>query len=151
MTKCNPTTSEQDIQLMCNDNNPDCNHLFQGSGAINTIVRLPDNVCFQFFFFFQFRLLICRPNSLSGFSVWPHAICARGSTPGSSTQLGYSRQWLGDPRPPIDARHRFRGGWPVTVRVFSSQDRLSTDELLATGVKSISLFRARMGKAVLTL
>jgi hypothetical protein len=57
--------------------------------------------------------------------VWPDAICTRGSTPGSSIQLGYSRQWLGRPRPSIDARHRLCGGQPVTVRVISSQDRLS--------------------------
>ena len=31
---------------MCKDNNPDCNHVFQGNGAVNTIVRLPENVCF---------------------------------------------------------------------------------------------------------
>ena len=29
---------------MCKDNNPDCDHLFQGNGAVNTIVRLPDSV-----------------------------------------------------------------------------------------------------------
>ncbi|KAF8502608.1 hypothetical protein F5888DRAFT_1607712 [Russula emetica] len=43
MTKCNPTSSKQDIQLMCKDNNPDCNHLFQDNGAVNTIVRLPES------------------------------------------------------------------------------------------------------------
>ncbi|KAF8502657.1 hypothetical protein F5888DRAFT_1800191 [Russula emetica] len=42
-TKCNPTSSQQNIQLMCENNNPDCNHLFQGNGAVNTIVRLPES------------------------------------------------------------------------------------------------------------
>jgi hypothetical protein len=108
---------------MCQNNNPDCNHLFQGNGAVNTIVRLPESVCC--FCFQPFRSSICQPHSLSGLSVWPDAICARGSTPDSSIQLGYSRQWLGGPRPPIDARHQLCGGWPVTVRVVSSQDRSS--------------------------
>ncbi|KAF8502656.1 hypothetical protein F5888DRAFT_1110589 [Russula emetica] len=43
MTTCNPTSSQQNIQLMCENNNPDCNHLFQGNGAVNTIVRLPES------------------------------------------------------------------------------------------------------------
>ncbi|KAF8496249.1 hypothetical protein F5888DRAFT_1946660 [Russula emetica] len=43
MTECDPTSSKQDIQLMCKDNNPDCNHLFQGNGAVNTIVRLSES------------------------------------------------------------------------------------------------------------
>ena len=38
---------KQDIELVCNGDNPDCGHLFQG-GAMDTIVRLPDNVCFGF-------------------------------------------------------------------------------------------------------
>jgi hypothetical protein len=29
-------------------NNPDCNHLFQGNGPVNTIVRLPESVCVLF-------------------------------------------------------------------------------------------------------
>ena len=47
-TTCNSTSPNQVIQLVCEDNNPDCNHLFQGSGAVNTIVRLPENVRFFF-------------------------------------------------------------------------------------------------------
>jgi hypothetical protein len=43
ITKCDPTSSQQDIQLKCQDNNPDCNHLFQGNGAVNTLVRLPES------------------------------------------------------------------------------------------------------------
>ncbi|KAN0123083.1 hypothetical protein V8E52_003036 [Russula decolorans] len=43
ITKCDPTSSKQDIQLTCKDNNPDCNHLFQGNGAVNTLVRLPES------------------------------------------------------------------------------------------------------------
>ena len=31
---------------MCKDDNPDCKHLFQGNGAADTIVRLPDSVRF---------------------------------------------------------------------------------------------------------
>ncbi|KAF8502654.1 hypothetical protein F5888DRAFT_1607718 [Russula emetica] len=42
-TSCDPSTTTQDIQLVCKDNNPDCDHLFQGNGAVNTIVRLPDS------------------------------------------------------------------------------------------------------------
>ncbi|KAF8496243.1 hypothetical protein F5888DRAFT_418349 [Russula emetica] len=42
-TECHPTSSKQDIQLICKDNNPDCNHLFQGNGAVNTIVRLSES------------------------------------------------------------------------------------------------------------
>jgi len=42
-TSCDPNTTTQDIQLVCKDNNPDCDHLFQGNGAVNTIVRLPDS------------------------------------------------------------------------------------------------------------
>jgi hypothetical protein len=43
ITNCDPSATTQDIQLVCNDGNPDCDHLFQG-GAVNTIVRLPDSV-----------------------------------------------------------------------------------------------------------
>ena len=35
---------------MCNDKNPKCNHLFLGNGAVNTIVRLPNSVCFLLLF-----------------------------------------------------------------------------------------------------
>jgi len=35
----------QDIQLVCEDNHPDCGHIFQ-EGAVDTIVRLPDSVCY---------------------------------------------------------------------------------------------------------
>ena len=38
---------------MCQGNNPDCNHLFQGNGAVDTLVRLPESVCF-FVFNFSF-------------------------------------------------------------------------------------------------
>jgi hypothetical protein len=40
---------------MCKDNNPDCNHLFQGNGAVDTIVRLPESVCLFVFKFFVHR------------------------------------------------------------------------------------------------
>src|SRR5487761_1288677 len=43
----NSRPSCQDIELMCEGDNLDCGHLFQG-GAMNTIVRLPDNVRFGF-------------------------------------------------------------------------------------------------------
>ena len=36
---------------MCKGNNTDCNHLFLGNGAVNTIVRLPNNVCLLVFKF----------------------------------------------------------------------------------------------------
>ena len=38
---------------MCEDNNPNCNQLFQGNGAVNTIARLPENVDILFFFTFS--------------------------------------------------------------------------------------------------
>jgi hypothetical protein len=44
ITSCNPLAMAQDIMLMCEDENPNCAHLFQG-GATNTIVRLPESVC----------------------------------------------------------------------------------------------------------
>jgi hypothetical protein len=34
-------------------NDPNCNHLFQGNGAVNTVVRLPESVRF-FVFNFSF-------------------------------------------------------------------------------------------------
>lgn len=42
ITSCDPVSTTQDIQLVCEGNNPDCDHLFQG-GAVHTIVRLPDS------------------------------------------------------------------------------------------------------------
>ncbi|KAH9975610.1 hypothetical protein BJV77DRAFT_1164270 [Russula vinacea] len=42
ITSCDPNATTQKIQLMCKDGNPDCDHLFQGGGAVDTIVRLPD-------------------------------------------------------------------------------------------------------------
>jgi len=42
ITSCDPSAMTQDIQLVCEGDNPDCDHLFQG-GAVHTIVRLPDN------------------------------------------------------------------------------------------------------------
>jgi hypothetical protein len=47
ITSCDPVAMKQDIELVCDGDNPDCGHLFQG-GAMDTIVRLPDNVCFGF-------------------------------------------------------------------------------------------------------
>lgn len=41
ITHCDPEAPAQDIQLVCPDANPDCDHLFQ-DGALDTIVRLPD-------------------------------------------------------------------------------------------------------------
>ncbi|KAF8472215.1 hypothetical protein DFH94DRAFT_655780 [Russula ochroleuca] len=41
-TNCDPSATTQKIQLVCQDSNPDCDHLFQGGGAVDTIVRVPD-------------------------------------------------------------------------------------------------------------
>ncbi|KAH9991034.1 hypothetical protein BJV77DRAFT_560799 [Russula vinacea] len=43
ITSCNSSAIAQKIQLVCKDGNPDCDHLFQGGGAVNTIVRLPNS------------------------------------------------------------------------------------------------------------
>ena len=43
ITRCDPAATAQDVQLVCADDNADCDHLFQG-GATDTIVRLPDDV-----------------------------------------------------------------------------------------------------------
>jgi hypothetical protein len=39
---CDPHAMEQDVRLVCHSS--DCNHLFNGHGAIDTLVRLPENV-----------------------------------------------------------------------------------------------------------
>ncbi|KAJ7471593.1 hypothetical protein B0H11DRAFT_1364102 [Mycena galericulata] len=38
---CDPTAMEQDVRLVCHSS--DCNHLFNGYGAIDTLVRLPES------------------------------------------------------------------------------------------------------------
>lgn len=43
---CDPAATAQDVQLVCADGSPYCDHLFQG-GAADTIVRLPDDVRFD--------------------------------------------------------------------------------------------------------
>ncbi|KAF8472221.1 hypothetical protein DFH94DRAFT_192159 [Russula ochroleuca] len=43
ITSCDPSATTQKIQLVCKGGNPDCDHLFQGGGAVNTIVRLPNS------------------------------------------------------------------------------------------------------------
>ncbi|KAJ7673894.1 hypothetical protein DFH06DRAFT_1279635 [Mycena polygramma] len=40
---CDPTALNQDIRLVCTGADSDCNHLFQGTGAVDTLVRLPQN------------------------------------------------------------------------------------------------------------
>ncbi|KAF8266395.1 hypothetical protein EI94DRAFT_1803173 [Lactarius quietus] len=42
ITRCDPAATAQDVQLVCADENPVCDHVFQG-GAVDTIVRLPDD------------------------------------------------------------------------------------------------------------
>ena len=82
MKSCNQTAmGVVDIQLVCKDDNPDCDHLFQG-GAVDTIIRLPDSVC-------SFLCLVGRsPRQLIGsLSVRIDAICARGSASGSSVKF----------------------------------------------------------------
>jgi hypothetical protein len=43
ITHCDSEATAQDIQLVCANANSSCDHLFQG-GAVDTIVRLPDEV-----------------------------------------------------------------------------------------------------------
>ncbi|KAJ7719164.1 hypothetical protein B0H14DRAFT_3010221 [Mycena olivaceomarginata] len=38
-----PTALKQDIRLVCTGDAANCDHLFQGAGAVNTLVRLPQN------------------------------------------------------------------------------------------------------------
>ncbi|KAJ7114998.1 hypothetical protein C8R44DRAFT_676083 [Mycena epipterygia] len=42
---CNATALSQDIRLVCTNDDPDsqCAHLYQNTGAVNKIVRLPEN------------------------------------------------------------------------------------------------------------
>ncbi|KAJ7347727.1 hypothetical protein DFH08DRAFT_649277, partial [Mycena albidolilacea] len=40
---CDPTALKQDIRLVCTGDAANCDHLFQGAGAVNTLVRLPQN------------------------------------------------------------------------------------------------------------
>ncbi|KAJ6546622.1 hypothetical protein B0H10DRAFT_2447526 [Mycena sp. CBHHK59/15] len=40
---CDPNALKQDIRLVCTGAASDCDHLFQGNGAVNTLVRLPQN------------------------------------------------------------------------------------------------------------
>jgi prolyl-tRNA editing enzyme YbaK/EbsC (Cys-tRNA(Pro) deacylase) len=43
---CDPTALKQDIRLVCTGDAANCDHLFQGAGAVNTLVRLPQNVSY---------------------------------------------------------------------------------------------------------
>ncbi|KAF7368685.1 hypothetical protein MVEN_00193000 [Mycena venus] len=40
---CDPTALNQNIRLVCTGDADNCDHLFQGAGAVNTLVRLPQN------------------------------------------------------------------------------------------------------------
>ncbi|KAJ7143851.1 hypothetical protein C8R44DRAFT_759017 [Mycena epipterygia] len=40
---CDPTALSQNIRLVCTGDASNCDHLFQGTGAANTLVRLPKN------------------------------------------------------------------------------------------------------------
>jgi hypothetical protein len=39
---CDPNTRIQDVRAVCHSEK--CQHLYNGHGAVNTIVRLPENV-----------------------------------------------------------------------------------------------------------
>ena len=80
---CNPLATKQDIELMCEGDDPNCGHLFQG-GAVNTVVRLPSSVCL-------FSLLMNWIRNYSRLTdsnlVWTDAICTRGPALGRSKQF----------------------------------------------------------------
>ncbi|KAJ7236637.1 hypothetical protein C8J57DRAFT_1569314, partial [Mycena rebaudengoi] len=41
---CSPTALAQDIRLMCTGDKSQCQHLYSGHGAVDTLVRLPESM-----------------------------------------------------------------------------------------------------------
>jgi hypothetical protein len=41
---CSPDALSQNIRLVCMDGSDMCQHLYQGHGAVDTLVRLPEDV-----------------------------------------------------------------------------------------------------------
>ncbi|KAJ6540580.1 hypothetical protein B0H19DRAFT_1212999 [Mycena capillaripes] len=40
---CDPSSLSQDIRLVCVNDDPNCKHLYQNTGAVHKVVRLPEN------------------------------------------------------------------------------------------------------------
>ncbi|KAH8983480.1 hypothetical protein EDB92DRAFT_1575878 [Lactarius akahatsu] len=72
ITRCDPAATEQEVQLECADGNPDCDHLFQGAGAVDTIVRLPDD-CGPMPFARVTKYWTNQPNTPGSSTVTPRA------------------------------------------------------------------------------
>ncbi|KAH9016407.1 hypothetical protein EDB83DRAFT_231325 [Lactarius deliciosus] len=72
ITRCDPAATEQEVQLECVDGNPDCDHVFQGAGAVDTIVRLPDD-CGPMPFARVTRYWTNQPNTPGSPTVAPRA------------------------------------------------------------------------------
>ena len=88
ITSCDPVATKQDIELVCEGDNPNCGHLFQGE-AQNTIVRLPDTYVYFSLFMDWVR---CYSRLTGSGSVWPDAVRTRGPAPGPSVQFPVLRQ-----------------------------------------------------------
>ena len=47
---CSPDAMKQDIHLVCQDTNTDCDNLYANMGAEGKLVRLPNSVCIHTLF-----------------------------------------------------------------------------------------------------
>jgi hypothetical protein len=82
---CSPSALEQDIRLVCTGDESDCEHLYSGHGAVDTLVRLPESV------------RLSRVVRLSKVECW-YIVWSRPFRP--------SRQRVGPRRPVPTRRHR---------------------------------------------
>ncbi|KAH9954479.1 hypothetical protein BC827DRAFT_1272621 [Russula dissimulans] len=134
---CDPTATIQAIQLVCQNSNLGCDHLFQGSG-VNTIVRLPENCGPIPFARVASHQILQEDSGVSGTVV--HALTLDvdfgAATVSQFGVVQFSLQGI-NTNSPLNVRAPARRGYKSVRTLGSPRDRLHRRNFLAHGIHAL--------------